>query len=127
FMVSVCDRHSCPTRRSSDLGHDGHTSTLFALVDMLSEKQASGSLNGAVSFIFQFAEEIQPGGAISMVEDNVLDGVDKVYGQHYGASIRRTPSRQNPVRSFRARIILSLPSTVKAGMRHTLTMQSTLC
>ena len=64
-------------------GHDGHTSTLFALVDILNEQQESGKLNGSVSFIFQFAEEIQPGGAVSMVEDNVLDGVDKVYGQHY--------------------------------------------
>ncbi len=64
-------------------GHDGHTSTLFALLDILNEQQAAGNLNGAVSFIFQFAEEVQPGGAVSMVQDNVLDGVDKVYGQHY--------------------------------------------
>ena len=64
-------------------GHDGHTSTLFALVDILNEQQKAGRLAGSVSFIFQFAEEVQPGGAVSMVEDDVLDGIDKVYGQHY--------------------------------------------
>lgn len=64
-------------------GHDGHTSTLFALLDLLAEREKSGSLKGTVSLIFQFAEEIQPGGAVSMVRDDVLKGVDKVYGQHY--------------------------------------------
>lgn len=62
-------------------GHDGHTSTLLALADLLTRHK--DKLTGSVSFIFQFAEEVQPGGAVSMVEDNVLEGVDKVYGQHY--------------------------------------------
>jgi amidohydrolase len=62
-------------------GHDGHTSTLLALVDLIIKHK--DQLTGSVSFIFQFAEEVQPGGAISMVEDNVLEDVDKVYGQHY--------------------------------------------
>ena len=64
-------------------GHDGHTSTLFALLDLVARQEKAGKLKGAVSFIFQFAEEIQPGGAVSMVADDVLEGVDKVYGQHY--------------------------------------------
>ncbi len=64
-------------------GHDGHTSTLFALLDLLAGQEKAGSLKGAVSLIFQFAEEVQPGGAISMVKDDVLESVDKVYGQHY--------------------------------------------
>ncbi|MFD2830519.1 amidohydrolase [Corticicoccus populi] len=62
-------------------GHDGHTSTLLALLDLVIQQK--DELKGSISFIFQFAEEVQPGGAVSMVEDNVLDGIDKVYGQHY--------------------------------------------
>lgn len=62
-------------------GHDGHTSTLLGLVDTVVANKAN--LSGTVSFIFQYGEEEQPGGAKAMVEDNALQGVDKVYGQHY--------------------------------------------
>lgn len=62
-------------------GHDAHTSTLLALLELVHRNRED--LKGSVSFIFQFAEEVQPGGAISMVEDGVLEGIDKVYGQHY--------------------------------------------
>ncbi|GAB3055980.1 amidohydrolase [Salinicoccus sesuvii] len=62
-------------------GHDAHTSTLLALFDLVHRNR--NALDGSVSFIFQFAEEVQPGGAVSMVEDGVLEGIDKVYGQHY--------------------------------------------
>lgn len=62
-------------------GHDGHTSTLLALVDAVVTNK--DNLTGTVSFIFQYGEEEQPGGAQAMVDDGALDRVDKVYGQHY--------------------------------------------
>lgn len=62
-------------------GHDGHTSTLLGLVDTVVANKAN--LEGTVSFIFQYGEEEQPGGARAMVEDGALESVDKVYGQHY--------------------------------------------
>ena len=62
-------------------GHDGHTSTLLGLVDTVVANKAN--LKGTVSFIFQYGEEEQPGGAKAMTEDGALNGVDKVYGQHY--------------------------------------------
>lgn len=62
-------------------GHDGHTSTLLALVDTVVQNKAN--LKGTVSFIFQYGEEEQPGGAMAMTNDGALEGVDKVYGQHY--------------------------------------------
>lgn len=62
-------------------GHDGHTSTLLGLVDAVVANKAN--LKGTVSFIFQYGEEEQPGGARAMTEDGALEGVDKVYGQHY--------------------------------------------
>lgn len=62
-------------------GHDAHTSTLLALLDIVYHNKEN--LKGSASFLFQFAEEVQPGGAISMVKDGVLEEIDKIYGQHY--------------------------------------------
>ncbi|MFC3419159.1 amidohydrolase [Salinicoccus hispanicus] len=84
--LPIQDEKDVPYRSTVDgvmhaCGHDAHTSTLLALLDLVHKNR--NHLNGSISFIFQFAEEVQPGGAISMVEDGVLEGIDKVYGQHY--------------------------------------------
>lgn len=84
--LPIVDQKDVPYKSQNEgamhaCGHDGHTSTLLALVDVVSK--VKDDLNGSVSFIFQFGEEISPGGARFMVEDGILEGVDKVYGQHY--------------------------------------------
>lgn len=61
-------------------GHDSHTAMLLGVVNVLSKNQKN--LKGNFVFIFQPAEEFPPGGAIAMVEANVLDGVDAILGQH---------------------------------------------
>ncbi len=61
-------------------GHDGHTSTLLGVAKVLAGRQ--NELAGSVRFIFQHAEEKLPGGAIAMIEDGALEGVDEVYGAH---------------------------------------------
>lgn len=61
-------------------GHDAHTSTLLAVAKTLSRHRES--LCGNVVFLFQPAEETTPGGALGMIEDGALDGVDVVYGIH---------------------------------------------
>lgn len=61
-------------------GHDGHTATLLVLAKVLNKMQAE--LAGTVVFIHQHAEEIAPGGAIAMIEDGCLEGVDVIYGTH---------------------------------------------
>ncbi|WP_088007823.1 amidohydrolase [Indiicoccus explosivorum] len=61
-------------------GHDGHTATLLTLGKTLHELQAD--LPGTYVLIHQHAEEYQPGGAISMIEDGCLDGVDVIFGTH---------------------------------------------
>lgn len=61
-------------------GHDAHTSTLLYVAKVLSEHKEE--LAGTVVLIHQFAEEITPGGAISMIEDGCLDGVDAIFGTH---------------------------------------------
>jgi len=41
-----------------------------------------GELEGTVVFIHQHAEEVPPGGAISMIEHGCLNGVDAIFGIH---------------------------------------------
>lgn len=61
-------------------GHDAHTSTLLFVAKVLAEHREE--LAGTVVLIHQFAEEITPGGAISMIEDGCLEGVDAIFGTH---------------------------------------------
>lgn len=61
-------------------GHDGHTATLLVLAKVLN--QMKDDIKGNVVFIHQHAEEISPGGAVPMIEDGCLDGVDVIFGTH---------------------------------------------
>lgn len=61
-------------------GHDGHTATLLVLAKALVEYREQ--IRGNVVLIHQFAEELAPGGAIAMIEDGCLDGVDAIFGTH---------------------------------------------
>ncbi|KKK36412.1 peptidase M20 [Mesobacillus campisalis] len=65
-------------------GHDGHTATLLVLAKALNEMK--GSLAGTYVMIHQHAEEYAPGGAIAMIEDGCLEGVDVIFGTHLWAS-----------------------------------------
>ncbi|WP_078550745.1 M20 family metallopeptidase [Litchfieldia alkalitelluris] len=65
-------------------GHDGHTASLLVLGKVLNEMK--NELEGTVVLIHQHAEEYGPGGAISMIEDGCLDGVDVIFGTHLWAS-----------------------------------------
>ena len=61
-------------------GHDAHTATLLQLAKAIHELHED--LEGEFVFIHQHAEELAPGGAISMIEDGCLDGVDVIFGTH---------------------------------------------
>ncbi|MFS0865439.1 M20 family metallopeptidase [Fredinandcohnia sp. 179-A 10B2 NHS] len=65
-------------------GHDGHTATLLVLAKALYE--IKDQLEGTVVFIHQHAEEYAPGGAIAMIEDGCLEGVDVIFGTHLWAT-----------------------------------------
>lgn len=74
----VCSRnrgvmHAC--------GHDGHTASLLGAAKILAEQV--DQLCGEIRFLFQPSEEIQPGGAKSMVQGGALEGVDYIFGMHY--------------------------------------------
>ena len=61
-------------------GHDIHTGALLGVAKVLS--QLKDEIEGNIVFIHQHAEELAPGGAIAMVKDGCLEGVDAVYGAH---------------------------------------------
>lgn len=61
-------------------GHDGHTAYMLILGETLIEMK--DELEGKIVILHQHAEETPPGGAIGMIEDGALDGVDNVFGIH---------------------------------------------
>jgi hippurate hydrolase len=63
-------------------GHDAHSAMLYGAALILSELKKE--LNGSVKFIFQPAEEKNPGGASILIKHGVLDDpkVDAIFGQH---------------------------------------------
>jgi len=65
-------------------GHDGHTATLLVLAKVLHELR--DELKGEYVLIHQHAEEYAPGGAITMIEDGCLNGVDVIFGTHLWAT-----------------------------------------
>ena len=60
-------------------GHDGHMATLMATAMWL--KQHEGELPGPVTLLFQPAEE-GGHGALEMISDGALEGVEAIYGWH---------------------------------------------
>lgn len=78
-------------------GHDGHTAALLQLAKAFNEMQED--LAGEYVFIHQHAEEYAPGGAISMIEDGCLEGVDAIFGTHLwsGTPLRTIEYLTGPV------------------------------
>jgi amidohydrolase len=72
-------------------GHDVHVACLLGAAQLLAEEAAAGRLPGRVRFLFQPSEESQDdeglSGAMRMVDEGVLDGVDAVVGLHVWAEV----------------------------------------
>ncbi len=60
-------------------GHDGHMAMVLAVARRFQENPPEA---GSVRFIFQPAEEQHPGGALDMMADGCLEGVDRIIGLH---------------------------------------------
>src|SRR5260370_9159902 len=60
-------------------GHDGHTSILLAVADILNKRRAE--LAGNVKFVFQPAEE-SIGGAAPMIKEGAMQEVNGIIGLH---------------------------------------------
>ena len=63
-------------------GHDVHTAALVGAAVALGRVHEQGLLRGRVRLLFQPAEEVMPGGALSLIELGALDDVDRVFGLH---------------------------------------------
>ncbi len=61
-------------------GHDGHMAMVLGAARLLSENR--NELNGNVRLIFQPGEEVPPGGAIRIIKEGGLEGVDAIIGMH---------------------------------------------
>lgn len=61
-------------------GHDGHTAILLGVAELIDEHR--NNLNGDVVLIFQYGEEIMPGGSQEMIDAGCLQDVDRIYGNH---------------------------------------------
>lgn len=61
-------------------GHDGHMAILLGTIRILLDLK--DELVGTFRFIFQPSEENFPSGALAMIEDGALTGVDAIIGAH---------------------------------------------
>lgn len=61
-------------------GHDAHTALLLSVAKAFQTYR--GHIKGNIVLIHQFAEEVPPGGALPMIKDGCLDGVDAIFGTH---------------------------------------------
>ncbi|CZQ90465.1 peptidase m20 [Trichococcus palustris] len=89
-------------------GHDAHTSYMLILAESLIEMKEQ--LEGKIVVLHQPAEEVPPGGAIGMIKDGALDGVDNVFGIHvmsqmeYGKVFYREGNVQTGRANFHVKI-----------------------
>lgn len=63
-------------------GHDVHTAILMGAATVLA--QHKDELAGSIKLLFQPAEERFPGGALGMIDNGCMDGVERVFGLHVG-------------------------------------------
>ncbi len=68
-------------------GHDVHTAGLVGAAIALGEAHRAGLLEGRVRLLFQPAEEVMPGGALSLIELGALDEVAHLFGMHCDPSL----------------------------------------
>ncbi|MEC0237240.1 amidohydrolase [Paenibacillus kribbensis] len=83
--LPIQDEKDCEYRSGVDgamhaCGHDGHTSILLGTAHYFSLNR--DELAGEIRLLFQPAEELLPGGAVHVIKEGVLEGVDVIYGIH---------------------------------------------
>ncbi|WP_231973951.1 amidohydrolase [Pseudonocardia sp. HH130630-07] len=91
-------------------GHDGHTAMLLGAALALN---SAPSLPGRVRLIFQPAEEVQPGGALDLVEQGVATDVQRIFALHCDPRLEvgRLGTRVGPITSACDLIEVRLTST----------------
>jgi amidohydrolase len=85
--LPVPDRSGAPWRSvkegvSHACGHDVHTAVVLGAGLTLVDLHARGLLRSPVRLLFQPAEEVQPSGALEVIEQGALDGVNRIVALH---------------------------------------------
>jgi amidohydrolase len=63
-------------------GHDVHTAALLGAALQLLEIRKAHPMDAIVRLIFEPAEESMPGGAVDVIREGWLDGIEGIYGLH---------------------------------------------
>jgi amidohydrolase len=63
-------------------GHDAHTAVVLGTALVLADLRRQGLLHRSVRLIFQPAEELTPGGALDVLADGEIDGLQRVFALH---------------------------------------------
>src|SRR5699024_5704472 len=66
-------------------GHDAHTAVVLTAARILALHKES--LSGNIVFIFQHAEEVDPGGAIQVLAGGCLNRIVRIFGRHASCSL----------------------------------------
>jgi len=85
--LAMMDGKSVPYRSQHDgiahaCGHDVHTAALLGAALLLLEKRDQDPIDAVIRLIFEPAEETMPGGAVDVIAEGWLDGVQVIYGLH---------------------------------------------
>jgi amidohydrolase len=94
-------------------GHDVHTAALVGAGLALAEVASRGLLPGRVRLLFQPAEEVMPGGAVQLLDEGALDGVDRIFALHCdpGVDVGQVGLRLGPLTSAADRVEVRLRGT----------------
>lgn len=63
-------------------GHDVHMAVALGAALVLRDLIGAGLLHGRVRLIFEPSEEVQPGGALDVIEEGWIDDVSAIFGMH---------------------------------------------
>jgi len=107
YELNEIDYRSQTDGKMHACGHDGHTSILLAVADILTKRK--DELGGNVKFVFQPAEE-RVGGAAPMVKEGAMQGVDGVIGLHLISDypLGRVGVRSGPVFASADKVVLTV-------------------
>ncbi|WP_223148118.1 MULTISPECIES: amidohydrolase [unclassified Actinotalea] len=82
-------------------GHDVHVAAVLGAGLVLARLAEEGRLATGVRLVFQPAEEVQPGGALDIIEAGAMDGVSQVFAVHCDPKldVGRVGTRIGPITS----------------------------
>jgi amidohydrolase len=94
-------------------GHDGHMAMLLGAARLLMQNR--DAFSGSVRLIFQPGEEQPPGGALDVIHQGALEGVDAIVGQHIIGTISSQEIKLRPGLFMATSNVVAITITGKGG------------